>query len=307
MSEQRPKRIIFIGGLHPSTTEERVAGYFSQFTKITKVEVVKHRRTGTSKGYCYLKVEDGEETCKILDVCHYLDGRKLDCQLAANRKEKKHCKELQNERMIYITNLNDECTSEDVLTYFRTISEVRNAYVIQDCQTLKSKRFGYVEFLDHETAQKFYSRDVIIGSSNIKCLKYTGREPKKPIEKPQKAPSKKGEAVRLSNVLSTKHLSGEEEFKPKGAENKTPNEYEQLERPKQLTHGGLQSRCMHHRYYYLTSDCSMEQYDNNYRYNILYADSNDNSRHIIYHHDIHNNISISHIGDYRTSDHHISS
>lgn len=175
---QRPKRILFVGGLPATTTEAEVHRYFGRFAQVAKVEIVRHRKAKISKGYAYVKLERGEEAQRILAATHYIEGRKVDCQLAANRKEKKGCKEDQNKRMVYIKNLPEDLTSDQLLTYFKRRAPVRNAYVIYDCETRRSKKFGYVEFITLEDAVSYHDREVLIASAKVKCLPYSGRRQK---------------------------------------------------------------------------------------------------------------------------------
>jgi hypothetical protein len=252
---QRPKRIIFVGGLPATTTEGEVHQYFSRFAQIAKVEIVRHRKAKISKGYAYIKLEHGEEARGILAVTHYIDGRKVDCQLAANRKEKKGCKEDQNKRMVYIKNLPEDLTSEELLAHFKQCSRVRNAYVIYDCETKKSKKFGYVEFLTFEDAVYFHDRDVLISSAKVKCLAYSGRR--------QKAAGS-----------SENHLTGDQTLSGLSNSHASREDFVEHEEGQPCSNAddrAENSPNKHHKYEYLLAGTKKNEHMTNYRLNVGYC------------------------------------
>jgi RNA recognition motif-containing protein len=55
---------------------------------------------------------------------------------------------------LYVGNLNYEVNSEDLREFFVPFGEIKEASVIIDRETGRSKGFGFVEFLSDESAEK---------------------------------------------------------------------------------------------------------------------------------------------------------
>jgi len=89
---QRPKREsltpakLFVGGLSWDITAEELRGAFSNFGKVTDVQIVHDRSTGRSRGFGFVTFEkhaDADEAVK------HLDGRELDGRpIEVNRAER---------------------------------------------------------------------------------------------------------------------------------------------------------------------------------------------------------------------------
>ena len=75
---------MFIGGLHPSLTEESLRNYFIQFGKIEKVIIMKDKLTGRSRGFGFIIFKDKKTIDKILSYanCHFLYGKWIECKRA---------------------------------------------------------------------------------------------------------------------------------------------------------------------------------------------------------------------------------
>ena len=75
---------MFVGGLHPSLTEESLRNYFIQFGKIEKVIIMKDKLTGRSRGFGFIIFKDKKTIDKILSFanCHFLYGKWIECKRA---------------------------------------------------------------------------------------------------------------------------------------------------------------------------------------------------------------------------------
>ena len=75
---------MFIGGLHPSLTEDSLKKYFIQFGKIEKVIIMKDKLTGRSRGFGFIIFKDKKTIDKILSYanCHFLYGKWIECKRA---------------------------------------------------------------------------------------------------------------------------------------------------------------------------------------------------------------------------------
>ncbi|XP_031173832.1 cold-inducible RNA-binding protein-like isoform X1 [Sander lucioperca] len=66
---------LFIGGLSFDTTEESLAAAFGKFGTIEKVDVIKDRDTGYSRGFGFVKYENSEDA---KDAMEGMNGKTLD-------------------------------------------------------------------------------------------------------------------------------------------------------------------------------------------------------------------------------------
>ncbi|RWS15338.1 uncharacterized protein B4U79_10587 [Dinothrombium tinctorium] len=65
---------IFVGGLHYDLTEGDIICVFSQYGEVVNINLIRDKKTGKSKGYCFLCYEDQRSTILAVDN---LNGIKL--------------------------------------------------------------------------------------------------------------------------------------------------------------------------------------------------------------------------------------
>ncbi|CAF1052437.1 unnamed protein product [Didymodactylos carnosus] len=63
--------IIRLNGLPHGFFEQELFSYFSQFGKVTRLKLFRSKKTGNSRGYCYIEFED-EDVAKI--ACDTMNG-----------------------------------------------------------------------------------------------------------------------------------------------------------------------------------------------------------------------------------------
>lgn len=176
---QQPRRTLFVGGIPAATNEQAIYEHFSQYAAISKVQIMRHKKNKQSKGFAYVTLVDAADIPSILNHIHYIEDRKVDCQVAVSKREKQKKKDDQKQRMVYVANLPSDLMSEELKGHFVQFGPVRNAYIIFDNETKESKRFGYVEFVDPETAKLVSGIELLINDYRVQCLEYLGRKEKK--------------------------------------------------------------------------------------------------------------------------------
>lgn len=175
------RRILFVGGIPALLSEQSIFDYFSKFGQVIKVRVMKEKKTKEPKGYAYVTMADYRIVDKILDLSHVIENRKVDCQLASRKGEKKIWKDEQKKRRVFVTNLPSDIDGDRLQQLFASFGPIRNSYVISDYETRESKGYGYVEFLDPQDVIKvliaFQSN--LEDPNQIHCLPYLGRHEQK--------------------------------------------------------------------------------------------------------------------------------
>lgn len=67
---------IFVGGLDYELTEGDIICVFSQFGEIVNINLIRDKKTGKSKGYCFLCFEDQRSTVLSVDNLNGISSRK---------------------------------------------------------------------------------------------------------------------------------------------------------------------------------------------------------------------------------------
>uniref|UniRef100_UPI003AAD67B7 cold-inducible RNA-binding protein B-like isoform X3 n=1 Tax=Centroberyx gerrardi TaxID=166262 RepID=UPI003AAD67B7 len=70
---------LFIGGLSFDTTEDSLAAAFSKYGNIAKVDVIRDKETGKSRGFGFVKYDNADDAKDALDGMNgkTLDGRSI--------------------------------------------------------------------------------------------------------------------------------------------------------------------------------------------------------------------------------------
>uniref|UniRef100_A0A665X3U1 RRM domain-containing protein n=1 Tax=Echeneis naucrates TaxID=173247 RepID=A0A665X3U1_ECHNA len=70
---------LFIGGLSFETNEESLAAAFGKYGTIEKVDVIRDKETGRSRGFGFVKYDNAEDAKDALDAMNgkTLDGRAI--------------------------------------------------------------------------------------------------------------------------------------------------------------------------------------------------------------------------------------
>jgi RNA recognition motif-containing protein len=81
---------IYVGNLLPTTTEDDLMQAFSQYGRVSSVNIVKDRETGRSRGFAFVEMPDGAEAAnaiKQLDLKE-IGGRAMTVNEARPRPER---------------------------------------------------------------------------------------------------------------------------------------------------------------------------------------------------------------------------
>lgn len=170
------RRVLFVGGLPSRVNEAAVQRYFERFSPIEKVRIVRERDSRESKGYAFVTFESLHMLPFVLEQEHYILGRKIDCQPAARKSEKKTWMDEQKSRRIFVVNLPLEVDNQKLNEKFSEFGQIRNAYVICDFKTKVSRTYGIVEFFLPESAAAALSTEVWIGGNRVLCHSYSSKE-----------------------------------------------------------------------------------------------------------------------------------
>lgn len=173
MKEDENKHLVlFVGGLSSSTTEDSLFGHFSLFGKITKVKIARHSNTRQSKGFGYLVIRDQISMQNILQSVHIIAGRRVDVQIASRAPRSKSNEQALLQRKIFTTNLPPGLSEAEFFEIFSSFGEVRNGYIKAVKEKRHMRSFGFLEFVEQESAQGLVNKRIMIKGVPVTCLAY---------------------------------------------------------------------------------------------------------------------------------------
>ena len=76
---------LFIGGISPETTADTLRSYFQIFAMVVHSKVEIGKKLKLPKGYGYVTVPDIRSVKKIISQEHYIDGKKVDVEIARGK------------------------------------------------------------------------------------------------------------------------------------------------------------------------------------------------------------------------------
>ncbi|KAM6057222.1 RNA-binding motif protein, X-linked 2 isoform 2-T2 [Theristicus caerulescens] len=95
-AEYKDSAWIFVGGLHYELTEGDVICVFSQYGEVVNINLVRDKKTGKSKGFCFLCYEDQRSTILAVDNFNgiKIKGRTIRVDHVANYRPPKDSDDL---------------------------------------------------------------------------------------------------------------------------------------------------------------------------------------------------------------------
>jgi len=147
---------VFIKNLDKSIDNRSLHDTFSAFGNILSCKVVLDEK-GESRGYGYVHYETADAADKAIARVNGLliEGKKVYVAHHVSRKERvSKAEELRkNFTNVYIKNLDESITDQELLEMFEKFGEVTSFTVAKDEQG-KSRGFAFVNFREHDAASK---------------------------------------------------------------------------------------------------------------------------------------------------------
>ncbi|OON23713.1 hypothetical protein X801_00373 [Opisthorchis viverrini] len=86
---------MFIGGLSPTTTADKLREYFQRFGEVKECMIMRDPLTKRSRGFGFVTFCDSVCVEKVLESApHFLDSKKIDPKLAVPRKPGQNAKNM---------------------------------------------------------------------------------------------------------------------------------------------------------------------------------------------------------------------
>ncbi|KAG8953649.1 hypothetical protein FRC04_001853 [Tulasnella sp. 424] len=190
---------IFVGRLSFNVDDDWLKSEFDQYGTVTSSRVIIHKDTGKSKGFGYVTFETAEAAQAALERSgQEIDGRPINVDLANPTSAPGDRPERPARRnsdfgsrgngspqkptgpatsTLFVGNLPFSATEDQVWEKFADFGSVSSVRLPTDRETGQPKGFGYVEFLNVESAQK--------AVDNGASLEIDGRTPRLDFSQPR--------------------------------------------------------------------------------------------------------------------------
>jgi hypothetical protein len=136
-------RKLFLGGLTKSTTTDMLFETFSQFGQV--VDAVVMERNGHPRGFGFVTFKDKSTITAVLAAGVTIDGREVDLKRAVPEEDMVFCPS-----KVFVGGLNQTVDKAALKQHFEAFGEVKDAVVMIDRATSRSRGFGFVRFATSE-------------------------------------------------------------------------------------------------------------------------------------------------------------
>lgn len=153
MSDQLCK--LFVGGLNVDTDDDGLRKHFEQFGTLTDCVVVVNKQVQRSRCFGFVTYSTPEEADSAMAARpHTVDGNPVEVKRAVAREDAGKPEALAKVKKIFVGGLKDDTEENHLTEHFSQFGEIEKAEVISDKETGKKRGFGFVYFVDQDSADK---------------------------------------------------------------------------------------------------------------------------------------------------------
>ncbi|KAL9271426.1 Heterogeneous nuclear ribonucleoprotein 1-like protein [Drosera capensis] len=159
---------IFVGGI-PSTVSEAVFNHhFGQYGEIIDSVIMKDRFTGLPRGFGFITYGDHSVVDKVMEDTHVINGKQVEIKRTIP-KGAAPPKELKTKK-IFVGGIPSTVSEDEFKSFFSTYGEVVEHNIIRDCETNRSRGFGFIIFDKEEVVDSILSNGNMLDFAGIKVL-----------------------------------------------------------------------------------------------------------------------------------------
>jgi len=146
---------VFIKNLDKTIDNKALYDTFSTFGNILSCKVVTDTK-GNSKGYGFVHYETQEAAEQAINKVHgmLLNGKIVYVGHFIPKKERLPGSDPEKYTNLYVKHLHPETSEQELAAEFAQFGEVQSAVIMRSHDSGESKKFGFVNFVNHEDAMK---------------------------------------------------------------------------------------------------------------------------------------------------------
>ncbi|KAL0226812.1 hypothetical protein P9112_014136 [Eukaryota sp. TZLM1-RC] len=150
MSQTAPSVSLYVGDLHPRTTEEELRETFGKVGTVSGVLVLKNMYNSKPLGYAYINFATTEDAQKALDQLNYTKFHGKPCRLMfSDRNPEKRKSGVGN---LFVKNIHPDIDVARLRDVFSQFGAILSAKISTD-EEGRSLGYGYVQFQDSLSAE----------------------------------------------------------------------------------------------------------------------------------------------------------
>jgi RNA recognition motif. (a.k.a. RRM, RBD, or RNP domain) len=144
--------VLYVGGIPGHLSEESILAYFKQFSQQAKIKIVRYpRRSSKCDLFGFLTIPKSIMPF-IQNEVHHLAGKKLIIEEHLSDEKSILIKNSLKRRRLFVRGIKKGISDQDLYDCFSRAGPLESAYIIKDQLNNKNRSFGYVTFMDEETA-----------------------------------------------------------------------------------------------------------------------------------------------------------
>jgi RNA recognition motif-containing protein len=153
-------RKLFLGGLTKTTTTEQLFEIFGKFG--TVVDAVVMERNGNPRGFGFVTFKEKSSLEGVLAEGVTIDGREVDIKRAVPEEEMAVASS-----KVFVGGLPQTVDKQALQEHFEQVGEVRDAVVMVDRATGRSRGFGFVRFNSPDAVERVLASPQELGGQPV--------------------------------------------------------------------------------------------------------------------------------------------
>jgi RNA recognition motif-containing protein len=147
---------IFVGSLSYEVDNHRLKECFKHYGNIKKTLIIRDQRTGQSKGYGFVTFSCRSSFEAAMKNPTYVNSRIADCHPVMTKGALKEQEQRDLINKLFVGGITQATKSEDLRKYFASFGRIREARVLYDGKTGKSRVFGFILFEKPSTIDQIF-------------------------------------------------------------------------------------------------------------------------------------------------------
>lgn len=172
-------RKLFVASVSYHTTDTNFYKFFNQIGEIEECKLMRDPMTGKCRGFGFITFVYAEDSKRAREEVLELDNRRLDVKIAMPRgthsqgmvhdkfDRTKNVKRFEvpqappGTKKLYVAGLDYLTTDESFTNFFLQFGELENAEVIREHNSSRSRGFGFVTYVDHNSVATVLSQPAL--------------------------------------------------------------------------------------------------------------------------------------------------